>query len=320
MLERFDRMKVRGSLLAATVLVAAVIDLRVGLRGDLDRIPGDVMAAAAVKLRALQQPGDLIVHSPLFGIAELQALGDLRARPDLPAKKLRTRRRVLLLDRRDHPMFGFGDASDSIAFGDRLEIRVFERYSPRAASQGPRDVHVFDLTEALSTTSMRIERPPGTVSSRCDRPRHEGGYACPGEAEWLYAARRQLRIDGEETPCVWAHPTVGGVVVIEIPAQPWPRPGHKLELHYSAALVDDAVRTTADGATVNTEIVQRERIKGRLAVPNRIGWAQTKVPIEPEVPTQLRITAVRDGRRHHCINAQVLETKSAPSPPGKGPG
>jgi hypothetical protein len=232
-------------------------------------------------------------------VEELAGLGDLVARPDRPIDSLMRSRRVLVLDRADEPMYLPGDPAQVIALDHPLELRI---YQPSENAS----VAMFDLYESITERTMRVERG-GRVTSRCTQRRAEGGYQCPGEPEWLYAAQRSFRVGGGESPCVWAHPTTGGAIVFEIPAQGAPPAGRRLELVVSAGLADDAVTGTPDGASVTTEIVQGGQQKGRVVVPNRIGWFEAKVEIAPDAPIELRITTPRDGRRHHCINAKVVE-------------
>ena len=260
-------------------------------------------ARAAIDRTA--RSGDLVIHSPLLSVRDLAGLGDLLASPALPAAKLRRGRRSVVLDVEDQPMFGFGASSDVVEVegsDGRLVLRVFE---PERASEGA----LFDLSADLSAASMSVERPAGRVSARCDAARSEGGRSCPGEAEWLYLARRNLVVGGSHADCVWAHPTTGGVIVIELPAQPQPSDARKLQLSLSAGMVDDAIRNTPGGAEVRTVALQSSETRGQVTVPNRAGWVHARFDIEPAAPLQLRVTTPRDGARHHCINARIEEVE-----------
>ena len=42
--------------------------------------------------------------------------------------------------------------------------------------------------------------------------------------------RFTANVDGEQASCVWAHPTTGGAIVIDVPAPPAPPAGRKLAL------------------------------------------------------------------------------------------
>ncbi len=276
----------------------ALADLWISVRPD----PGPVMAAemteAVAVLKKYQKAGDLLVHSPLLGVEELAALGPLIARPDLPAPSLRDSRRILLLDRRDAPMYGFRTASETVAIGDLLVLKVFE-------PTGSAEVPLFDLISSIDSSTLRIVR--GERVTPCTTPRGEGGFACPGEPEWLYAAPRMLRIGGQDQNCVWAHPTTGGSLVFQIPAQPEPVAPKKLELKLSAGLTDDAVTGTADGASVRIQVNQGRVLKGQVTVPNQLGWHEGRFSLTPGVPVELVVTTPRDGRRHHCLNVLVVE-------------
>jgi hypothetical protein len=290
----------RAAILIALLGVsgAAALDLGVALRGDLSRPSDAEWAAAVAAVRAEQKPGDVLVHSPLFTVRELAALGDLRARPDVPAPAIRATRRVLVLDRADHPIFGLGEAATTRALAGGLELRI---HLPVSGQEAP----LFQLLESLGPDTMRVERPDRTT--RCDRRRAEGGFDCPGEPDWLYAAPRTLRIGGQDAECVWAHPTTDGAVVLAIPPQASPPTGRRLLLRVRAGLVDDAVTGTPDGAPVRVELVQAGRARESLMVPNVVGWRSAEAALDAEVTAELRVTAPRDGRRHFCLDAQVVE-------------
>lgn len=295
-------MTIRGPALALTALVAgaAALDLQVGLRPELAPISDEEMRAAAEALEAARAPGDVIVHSPLFGVTELKALGDLRARPDVPRPAQLASRRVLVLDRSDVRMSIPARPESVERITAHLELRL---YTPDASAEAP----VYDLLTELGPASMHVERPRGQVSARCRQRRPEGGYACPGEADWLYAAPRSLRIGGEQAQCVWAHPTTGGAIVFTLPAPEPPAPGRDLVLELAGGMTDDAVSQTPGGAPVYIDVSQGGEKLGRLTVPNRVGWHRLELGLEPGAQVVLTITTPRDGRRHHCIDARIVE-------------
>ena len=68
-----------------------------------------------------------------------------------------------------------------------------------------------------------------------------------------------------------------------------------------------AVTGTAAGAPVGIDIRQNQQPKGRLAVPNQVGFRTGKFRVDAAQPVELRITTARDGRRHHCLNATITE-------------
>jgi hypothetical protein len=290
--------------LAIAVFLGAALDLFVALRPNPEPISAEVMTAAAEKMKQAMRPGDTPVHSPLFSMAELSKLDPaIAAKPDVPTQSIRASRRIVVLDRTDHPIRGLGSAAEVIAVPESkgaLEVLVFE-------PQGPREAVLYELVQRIRPETMRVERPAGTVTAHCTMPRPEGGFGCPGEPDWLYVAPRMLGIEGHEVSCVWAHPTTAGVIVLEIPAQaPLPE-GARYVLTIRAGLTDDAVRQTADGAPVRTDVVQNGESKGALVVPNRIGWQETTVGVDPGTPIELRVTTPKDGRRHHCINAELKQ-------------
>ncbi|MFO0729270.1 MAG: hypothetical protein U1E65_36155 [Myxococcota bacterium] len=287
-------------LMLALVFVALFADAVVAFRGDRRPIAKETMIAARAKIIAERQPGNLVVHSPLFSIAELSGLGDLDARPDLPPLDVRKSRRILVLDIDAAPMWGFGQEEKRFDIGEGVVLRTF-----LPSSEQP--VTLFDLVGDVDRLEMRVERPRGNVSSRCTGPRSEGGRSCPGEADWLYVARRALTVEGKNVQCIWAHPTTGGDIILTLPPMPEPAAGRRLSLELYSGLNDDAVRQTPDGASVRTDVEQDGKIKGGVTLVNRIGWAKTEVAIDPGKQTDLRVSTPQDGRRHHCLMGRVIE-------------
>lgn len=283
---------------SAIVIVAALADLWVTLRPAPDPIPAATMAEAASRVRSLRKSGDRLVHSPLFSVAELAPLGELRATPDKPPDDILASRRVLVIDRDDARMGGLGAADEEVEIGE-IVLRIFE-------PEGSGTANLYDLMTQFDEKTLRIERPRGRVASRCTAKRNEGGYECPGQPEWLYVARRTLTIDGNPRSCLWAHPTTNGAVVFTIPAQPAPPPGRRLRLALHAGMADDAVRGTPDGATVRLDVEQGGRV-GTVDVGNRVGWFSSTHDVAGDSPIDIVITTPRDGRRHLCIDAQVTE-------------
>src|SRR5688572_21245873 len=106
------RLSVTTAVALVFLAIALVLDLRVALRGNPPEIPAADMQRARAAIQEALTPGDLVVHSPLFTVASLAGLGDLRATPDLPSPEIRASRRVLLLDHADTPMYGFGDPTE----------------------------------------------------------------------------------------------------------------------------------------------------------------------------------------------------------------
>ncbi len=282
------------------VILALSADLIVSLRGDRALVSAATMASAKAKVQSLRTSGNVVVHSPLFSVSELSGLGELDAKPDLPGKDVLKSRRILLIDLAEAPMYGFGREAERHEIAEGVVLRIFEPSSEQPLT-------LFDIVGDLDRVELRIERPRGTVSSRCTARRAEGGRSCPGEAEWLYLAPRSLTIEGKNVSCVWAHPTTGGDVIMTLPPLPEPAEGRRLLLELSSGLTDDAVRQTPDGASVRTDVEQDGKIRGGVTLVNRIGWAKTEVPLEPKKPTDLRISTASDGRRHHCLMGRVIE-------------
>jgi hypothetical protein len=288
----------RGSLIAGAIIVVAALDTFVAARGNSDELSKEEMSRAREAIEKIEKPGDILVHSPLFRMTELQSLGDVPSTPTIPKPEMFRSRRIILIDRTAHPIYLSQVVKETIALGE-LQLRVYE-------PDGSIDLPLYSLYNGITPSTMRVERN-NTITSRCTATRAEGGYSCPGEPEWLYVAQRTLKIDNQDATCVWAHPTSSGAIVFEIPAQTPPPAGRRLVLEVSGGFNDDAVKTTSDGAAVRTEILQNGANKGSILVPNRVGFVSTRVNIAPNAPVELKTTTPHDGRRHYCLNAELLE-------------
>jgi hypothetical protein len=300
---------------ATLVALASVWDLAVTLRGEPDEVSVGTIRKAADIVRASLRPGDLILHSPLFGMEALKGLGGLDATPAFPDEETSGSHRVWVIDR--HPISPFVPRTPSEV--DRLEGGVeVRRHEPVFAQS-----RVYDLAESLTPETMTLEF--GSRRVRCKQPRSEGGFECPGQPEWLYVAKRSLAIEGGKfSVCVWAHPAHSQTVVLTLPALPVAEPDHSLWLRVSGAMTQEAVRGTPDGGPVHTDIDQGSidqpaRRLGRLTVPNQVGWFVKDIPVQAGLPVHLRVSAPRDGRRHHCLRAEVRSQATAIKSEGEQP-
>ncbi len=266
------------------MLSGAFVDAWVGLRPAPPPVHPANLQAALQKLQSERRPADVVVHSPLFEPALLGFL-DEEVSP-APAR----RGRQWVLDDARQPMFVPGQERARTRFGDVL-LRLVES---SAVEGGPG----FDLRRDLRADTLRLEDARGEVVTRCRVPRSQGGFACPGQPEWVYAAPTEVTIRGAPKDCVWAHPRQGLTLVFELPA-----PTEPSQLRLGAGLSDGAT-TMAGGAPVELELRQGERL-GRLRVPNRRGWREKTLPIEPGAPVEIRIQTKHDGMRHLCIDART---------------
>jgi len=267
------------------LLVGAVLDAWVGLRPAPPPVKEADLQDALQKLEAERRRGDVLVHSPLFEPA-LLAILDPDASPT-PAQQ----GRQWVLDDARRPMFVPGQERSRTRFGNVL-LRLV------ASSPPDEDRRGFDLRRDLRANTYRLEDGTGEVVARCRIPRSQGGFACPGQPEWVYAAPTEVAIRGASRPCVWAHPRQGLTSVFELPA-----PSAPSRLTLGAGLSDGAT-TMADGATVHLELRQ-EATLGQLRVPNRPGWRKKEVSVEPGQGIEIRIRTEHDGMRHLCIEVHT---------------
>ncbi len=304
---RVRRQKLCAAVAGFAIVVVSLADFWVAIRNDAPLVSEHAMANAKARLTALARPGDWVVHSPLFGMQELSVLGGLRARPDVPAAHARAGRRVVVLDRKDYPMYGLGSGERRLPLSEGLVLRIFE---PR----GLRGPVRYELGSGISRHTMHIDFGSQRSTVFCNQARRGGGFGCPGMPEWLYVQERMLVVGGVPGPCVWSHPTARGVVIHRIPAQRPHPDGGPLRLRLMGALTDDAARNTPAGADVFTAVFQQGRKLGELKTPNRVGWNRMEVSIDADIPLELRTRTKRDERRHYCVRLTIVEeARSAPS-------
>ena len=288
-------------LVLAAAACGAVADLWIAVRPGPSAVDRASLDAARGVVEPRRAPGELVVHSPLFGLPELRGLGDLDATPELPSRRSRAERGIWVIDRADVPMGGFGAPDEVIPIRGPV---VVARHRPSDPDAGRL---LFDLLD-LRDVEVSLERP-GLPRVTCDRARPAGGRDCPGQPSWMYVAKARLRIDGRDEVCVWAHPPRRGALRLRVPGAVTSTttglPGRRV-LTVRSALTDDAVRQTPDGATVATEITQAGRRIGRVVRSNRVGWVERRVVLEPGEPFTLEVSAPKDGRRHHCLRARVV--------------
>ena len=107
--------------------------------------------------------------------------------------------------------------------------------------------------------------------SKNDVARPEGGFLCPGRADWNYVGPHTLRAGGKPWPCVWAHPATGQDLVIDLGEQLL---GENLVLE--AALAYSAAQ---GGASVELEVSvgEEKRTLVRTPAPRRPGTTRARV-------------------------------------------
>jgi hypothetical protein len=284
-------------LAAVALVVAGAADAWVALRRDPTAPPAAAVAEASAWIEARRAPGEAVVLSPLLSPESLASLPAGRGGPSVPAAQ----GRVFVLDF-GPPVFVPGRPLERRAFDHGLLVRVVER-----GRQDRPGGAVFDLVRDLDSSTLRVERDGRRRA--CDRPRSPAGFACPGEAEWVYAAPESLTIGGRRRTCIWAHPITDATVIFELPAPPDvdgapAPPGPPWELRLGAGLSDRAVMMK-DGAPVHLRVEQAGKVRGRLRIPNRSGWRTATVPLDAETPVEVRIDTRFDGMRHHCITAEI---------------
>ncbi|MEM1024555.1 MAG: hypothetical protein AAGD10_06735 [Myxococcota bacterium] len=289
-------MRSLASLAFVALLLGAGLDVWVGLRPEPSPIRAEDLRSALAHFRAETRPGAVLVHSPLLSPEDLKLLGDLGATPT-PVRWGQS----WVLDDARQPMYAPGREMERIRFGE-LVLRRME--IEKTAEEGG-----YQLLRELRADSLRLEDKKGGVVSRCRIPRSAGGYDCPGQPEWVYAAPTELIIEGATRNCVWAHPRNDLSLVFDLPAPDAPG-----RLRVGAGLSDGAV-TMKDGAPVEVE-VRQGRSLAKISVPNRRGWRERRVGVEAGTRIELRIKTRHDGMRHLCIDASI---ESPAMPQGQAP-
>ncbi len=164
---------------------------------------------------------------------------------------------------------------------------------------------LFDLRGSLSGVAVSLRGPEHQV--RCDRARRDQGWDCPGRPAWNHVAPTNLRVEGRDWACVWAHPLSNHDLVIDLGRQPL---GDHLLLE--AALSDDAA-TTPNGAAVSLRLeVQPESGSPFTRILRRtnqagIGVFDVATSGLGHGTVQLVIRTSRDARRHLGVGLRIVE-------------
>ncbi len=263
----------------------------------------DPVARVADEVRAMLQPGDLVLLSPA------DTRFDLEAFEGLPAAA--TQRSPIELERFDR-VFLVHHAGDS----DRPPV---PRYALLRAGRliwehadGPWTVELFQMDPASHTVDDLVSRlPSASVSIVWDDGRVE---PCPWDghrhqcafAEWVYVGPISESFAGQPHRCIWTHPVDGGTVVVE-----FPRVTGATHIDGWYALTDYAVSIPNGGrATITLRAGSDDRRFHAQRRPGRVPltWA---LPADHDGPLRMEFTADRAGVRHLCWDVQATRRDGA---------
>lgn len=290
-------MRVASWVVLAVVGGLSLLETWVAVRPGLRPISREAVEEALVVLHREAPRGAELVHSPLLGFPEIKGLGGGLIRPDVSDVGRQRKRAVVVLDRSDVPLRLMGKPDRVIPVGEAVHIALY-------LGKDSGELILFDLGQ-LSSVDVSISH--GSISF-CNKPRPGGGWDCPGHPEWMYVAPRRLQIEGQTELCVWAHPPKAGTLNLDLPPVGTSSVGSFTKLTVRSALDDGAVKTVA-GATVVTSVVQGGLHLGRLVRSNHRGWVEQTYAIDPTQTIRLSVSAESDGARHHCLSAQVSESR-----------
>jgi hypothetical protein len=163
----------------------------------------------------------------------------------------------------------------------------------------------FNVMDRIHRARVYVEGPQGAACAPWDRAR----FQCP-QNEWVWMGPSQHRIEGQELPCVWAHPVAGNDLVLWFDGIP----ADARSLWGFTALADSAfqggepaadpvqLRVILDGVEVGA--LDHETRRGlqffEFALPPATGAAGETRTVE------FRVRAEDDGRRHFCFDAWFL--------------
>lgn len=268
-----------------------------------DAREADPRTGIADEVRAMLQPGDLVLLTPS------DARFDLDAFVGLPA--VATQRSPIELDRFDR-VFLVHHADD----GGRAP-------APRAAllrggrliwehADGPWTIELFQMDAAAHAVDDLVARlPSASVSIVWDDGRVEpcpwdgSRHQCPF-AEWVYVGPIGESFAGQPHRCVWTHPVDGGTVVVEFPriAGATHIDGWYGLTDYAASIPDGRRATISLRAGSEVRRFHAHRRPGRIP----LSWA---LPAGYDGPLRLEFTAENAGVRHLCWDIQATRRDGA---------
>jgi hypothetical protein len=166
-------------------------------------------------------------------------------------------------------------------------------------SSGLEESSLASLLDSASVTQA------GRVCN--DRRRSSAGtawYCSP--RSWNYVGPTTNKFNGAFLPCIWAHPTEEGPLVISFPRV---RLGRAIA--GSHGLADGAVEGFPQGAPVTLEISADGQRLDQLIRPNEKGWVGFRVNTSElagrEVNLSLSVATSNAGGRHYCFDARIVK-------------
>mgnify|MGYP007022318343 CR=1 FL=1 len=169
-----------------------------------------------------------------------------------------------------------------------------------------RSANPIDLMDLLPEAHVEARPSTDGAPRKCDTWRF-GRWFC-GPKEWNHVGPETLTIDGKPQRCLWLHPLEREALTVSWPALPVPA-----TLKGRIALSDQAA-ATRQGAPVHFEV----EVAGQPTIvrthPNKRGWssfqADLKVTGAPDAEVRITIKANNTGRRHFCLDAQLIPVKT----------
>jgi len=259
----------------------------------------DGFAAAVAHIEAEHGPGTFVVVWPPEHAATLAALpGALPAADAVPneTNNKRSHLRILTLGPTG---FDAPPELDAAEAGERVRFDDIEVASHLWASGDRVD---FDLRADLAETAVQLHGREHHVD--CNNARADGGWACPGRPDWNHVAPTHLRVEGDDWPCVWAHPVTGHDLIFDLGERTlWDR------IEVEAALHDDVTGTHGSSVVVKLEV---DGVGSRrITRTNNRGVAVTMLPTSRGQKARVRlfVNTGNDGRRHFGVNLRIMEKR-----------
>jgi len=263
------------------------------------RTERDGFAAAMADVPRENGPGTFVVVWPPEYAAALAALPpELAAADAVPAEtnNKRSYLKILTLGPAGFdppPELDSADSNERVRFDD-IEVTTHQWTSG--------DRIDFDLRAGLAEVAVQLHGREHHID--CNQARADGGWACPGRPGWNHVAPTHLRVEGDDWPCVWAHPVTGHDLIFDLGERTlWDR------IEVEAALHDDV--TGAHGSSVVVKLEVDGVGSRRITRTNNRGVAITMLPTTRGQKARVRlfVNTGNDGRRHLGVNLRILEER-----------
>jgi hypothetical protein len=282
----------------------------VGKAGEAGDHSQDGWAAIVEPVRALRQPGDLIVVAPRWAEPlarqqlgdELMPIADL-ARPDI--SRYGTAVEISILDERDAALSGWRE----------VERREHGPWVLRRLTNPQPSTVVVDFVDRVAPDLLSVAIGPASAPCgyRADAPLRAGGlgghptfprqrFQCPGGSFFNVGVTVIADQDFRPRRCIWAHPPRRGALHLSFPDVPL---GNVIAGHGGMYWIVERERR---GAPVELEVIVDGEPVGTAVHHDGDGWAGFEIALGAHAgaeaaDVQFAVRSADHRHRHYCFEA-----------------